>query len=219
MPVLDLTYPLTPDMPVYPGSPAPDIRPIASYEPDGFREQQLTLCSHTGTHIDAPSHLLAEGRSLDRFPLDRFLGSGLCIDASKTPDGVISWSVLQPYEDKLAACDFVLLYTGWGRYWGSPRYFQNYPVISTGAAKRLADCHLKGLGVDALSVDPPDTSVFPVHRRLLQNDILIIENLARLDRLPRGLFGQLFCLPLHLENADGAPARVAARLSTNRKSV
>jgi kynurenine formamidase len=219
MPVLDLTYPLTPDMPVYPGTPATDMRPIASFEPDGFREQQLTLSTHTGTHIDAPSHLLEEGRSLDQLPLDQFLGSGLCIDTSQTPDGVISWSFLQPYEDKLAASDFVLLYTGWGRYWRTPQYFQNYPVLTTGAAKRLADCHLKGLGVDALSVDPPETSSFPVHRRLLQNEILIIENLANLDRLPEGLFGQLFCLPLHLEGADGAPARVAAQLSTNREGV
>jgi kynurenine formamidase len=213
-PAIDLTYPLTPGMPVYPGSPEPEIRTLASYGRDGFREQLLSLCSHTGTHMDAPRHLLAEGKALDQFPIDHFMGTGLCIDASETPDGSIPWSLLQPHEDDLAASDFLVLHTGWGRHWRTPRYFKDFPVLTVEAARRLARMNLKGIGVDAISVDLADTTDYPVHRTLLENDLLIIENLAGLDRLPRGRFGRLVCLPLLLADADGAPARVAALIAT-----
>ena len=213
--VIDLTYPLAPDMPVYPGSPEPEIRTLASFGRDGFRERLLTLCSHTGTHVDAPSHLLAQGKTLDQFPIDHFMGTGLCIDASEKSGGSIPWSFLQPHEEDLAVCDFLLLRTGWGQHWRTPRYFRDYPVLTVAAARRLAQLNLKGFGVDAISVDPADTTDYPVHRTLLQNDLLIIENLARLDRLPKGRFGRLVCLPLHLTDADGAPARVAALVATN----
>jgi len=212
MPAIDLTYPMTADMPVYPGTPPPEIRPMARFEDTGFRERQLTFCSHTGTHMDAPSHLLGRGETLDQFPVDYFCGTGLCIDVGTTCAGPIGWASLQHYQDELLNSDFVLLRTGWGRYWGSSRYFQGYPVLTAAAAARLSEFNLKGLGMDTLSVDKEDTADYPVHRILLENHILIIENLAHLDRLPAGRFGQLYCLPLHLAGSDGAPTRVVAFL-------
>ena len=214
MPVFDLSYPMTAAMPVYPGTPPPDIRPIARLEDKGFRECHLSFCSHTGTHIDAPSHLLGQGKPLDRFPADQFIGAGLCIDATTMKNSVIEWEWLQHYQDELSVSDFVLFRTGWGRYWGSSRYLEGYPVLSAAAAQRLAAFDLKGIGVDALSVDTIDTVDYPVHRILLENEILIIENLADLHRLPEGRFDQLCCLPLHVAGSDGAPARVVAVLKT-----
>lgn len=210
MPAIDLTYPMTADMPVYPGTPPPKIHPIARFQGDGFREQQLTFSSHTGTHMDAPAHLLDQGETLDQLSVNQFFGTGLCIEAGMTKPGPIEWTMLQPYQKELSHSDFVVLRTGWGRHWGSPRYFQGYPVLSAAAAKRLAEFNLKGVGVDTLSVDKEDTADYPVHRTLLENHILIIENLANLDHLPVGLFGQLYCLPLHLAASDGAPTRVVA---------
>jgi arylformamidase len=210
MPAIDLTYPITIDMPVYPGTPPPEIHPIARFQNNGFREQQLTFASHTGTHMDAPSHLLDRGETLDQLSVNHFFGTGLCIDIGMTPPGRIEWTMLQRFQKELSHSDFVLLRTGWGQYWGAARYFQDYPVLSAAATTRLAEFNLKGVGVDTLSVDKEDTTDYPVHRTLLENHILIIENLAHLDRLPEGLFGQLYCLPLHIGASDGAPTRVVA---------
>ena len=212
MPAIDLTYPIAAGMPVYPGTPSPVVHTIAAFDRDHFRERQLTFCSHTGTHMDAPAHLLSQGETLDRFPVDHFRGTGLCIEVSMTQGGSIEWEALQRYQDELSESDFVLLRTGWGRYWGASRYFEGFPVLSTNAAKRLSEFGLKGMGVDTLSVDSMDTTDYPVHRILLENRILIIENLANLDRLPEGRFVELICLPLHITASDGAPTRVVAFL-------
>ena len=212
MSAIDLTYPMTAAMPVYPGTPPPEIHPVARFAGNGFRERQLTFCSHTGTHMDAPSHLLKRGKTLDQYSIDHFFGTGLCIDIRRTHTRSIEWTSLQRYQDELSNSDFVLLRTGWGRYWGSSRYYQGYPVLSAPAANRLAEFKLKGIGVDTLSVDKDDTTDYTVHRILLENRILVIENLANLDRLPEGRFAELVCLPLHITESDGAPTRVVAFL-------
>ncbi|MGD9331722.1 MAG: cyclase family protein [Desulfobacterales bacterium] len=212
MPVIDLTYPLTTGMPVYPGTPPLENKPIARLQEKGFRERLLSFCSHTGTHMDAPSHLIRQAKTLDQFSADHFIGNGLCIDTTEMKTGVIEWEWLQHYQEALSISEFVLLRTGWGRYWGSNRYFEGYPVLSTAAAQGLVAFALKGVGVDAPSLDTIDAVDYPIHRILLASDTLIIENLADLDRLPEGHFGQLCSLPLHLAGADGAPARVVAVL-------
>jgi kynurenine formamidase len=219
MPVIDLTYPIAPGMPVFPGSPIPEIHPIARFERDGFREKQMTFSSHTGTHMDAPSHMLRQGKTLDQFPAEHFIGAGLCIDLTSARGGVIEWTSLQPFQETLPNCDFVMLRTGWGQFWGTNRYFQGYPVLSPEAAQGLATYHPKAVGVDTLSVDAADAVEFPVHHILLEHNVLIIENLAHLDRLPNGRFGRLCCLPLPLADADGAPARVVALLENRSKDV
>lgn len=219
MTVIDLSHPLTADMPVYPGTPPPEIRSLATFEQDGFRERQLTLSTHIGTHVDAPAHMLPHGRTLDQFPPDRFIGAGLCIHVALAPSGIIEWGFLQRFEEDLSLCDFVLLRTGWGPFWGSRHYYHGYPVLTADAAERLTGFELKGVGTDTLSVDAAETTDFPVHLTLLEKEILIIENLARLDRLPAGRFGRLCCLPLPLADADGAPARVVAIPETRAKDV
>ena len=121
MPAIDLTYPLAAGMPVYPGTPSPVVHAIADFDRDHFRERQLTVSSHTGTHMDAPAHLLNQGKTLDHFPVDQFRGTGLCIDVSMIRNGVVEWDALQRYQEEMAESDFVLLRTGWGRYWGDCR--------------------------------------------------------------------------------------------------
>ena len=84
MAIIDLTYPIATGMPVYPGSPSPEIHSIARFEADGFREKHLVLGSHTGTHMDAPYHMLQRGKPLDQFPASHFVRPGLCIDVTRT---------------------------------------------------------------------------------------------------------------------------------------
>ena len=89
MNLIDLTHPISEDMPVYPGTEPPVIVTGCTVAEDGFFEKKITLFSHTGTHIDAPAHLLEDGRTLDYFPVDRYVGPAIVLDCSETGRGVI----------------------------------------------------------------------------------------------------------------------------------
>ena len=67
--IIDLTHVLTPDLPVYPGDPALAFEPAATFTRNGYQTSKLTLCSHAGTHVDAPAHLLWEGAGLENMPI------------------------------------------------------------------------------------------------------------------------------------------------------
>jgi kynurenine formamidase len=209
MPIIDLTHPIAADMPVYPGTQPPELIPACTLEKDGFAEKIIRLYSHTGTHMDAPSHLIAGGRVLDSYPMETFTGAGCCVDLRHLNGSVIGPAVLEPLADTLAAADFLLLNTGWSERWGEAAYFEQHPVLSPEAARWLTGFHLKAIGMDNMTADRFDTVSFPIHNRLLQEGVLIIENLARLDRLPESGF-QFTCLPLKLAQADGAPVRAMA---------
>ena len=80
MKMLDLTHCITPEMPVYPGTEPPRLTAACTMEKDGFRETLLEMYSHTGTHMDAPAHMLPNGRTLDDFPAETFAGRGFVLD-------------------------------------------------------------------------------------------------------------------------------------------
>lgn len=209
MRAIDLTQTIEQGMPCYPGTPQPFFHSLSSIERDGFAEQQLTFSSHTGTHVDLPSHILPEGCSLDAFTLDRFIGKGIVIDLRSSVAETITIDALQVFEAHLEDCEFLLLYSGWNRYWGTSDYYTGYPVLSTDAALWLAGFHLKGIGADMISVDSPDSGDFPVHRILLENGILLIENLADLSPLLDLPF-TFFCFPLKIAHAEASPLRAVA---------
>lgn len=208
---IDLSHPLTQDMPVYPGSDPPDFSSVATVSDNGYAEKRLTLFSHTGTHMDAPSHILPEGASLDTFPIDRFAGKGCLLDFSSLSGPEITQEDIAACRHLVDRSEFVLIHTGWSRYWGTDAYYTRYPVLSVDAAEWIAGFHLKGLGVDAISVDHPDSSDFPVHRLLLAASILIIENLTGLNRLPSYGF-TITAFPLKISDSDGSPVRAVAIL-------
>ena len=87
MRVIDLTHTITQDMPVYPGSGTPRLTPAGTYEKDGFKETLLQMSSHTGTHMDSPSHLFPNRTTLDEFPASQFIGKALVIDCCDLPEG------------------------------------------------------------------------------------------------------------------------------------
>jgi arylformamidase len=193
-------------MPVYPGTEPPSMDRANTLERDGFLEHRLCMHTHTGTHMDAPAHILPGGATLDSYPADRFMGPAFMIEALDGPPGIAS---LRAHEDEIRKSDFLIMRTGWGEKWGSDGYFSGFPVLDVAAADWLCGMELKGFGVDAVSVDPVGDSSLPVHHVLLESGILIIENLANLSMLasPRLVFA---CLPLHISGADGAPARAVA---------
>jgi kynurenine formamidase len=110
-----------------------------------------------------------------------------------------------------AACDFLLLHTGWSRHWGRPAYFEGFPVCSPALARQLAAMPLKGVGVDAISVDAVEAADLPNHHRLLGAGKIIIENLTGLAAVAGKKF-RLVCFPLKIAAGDGSPVRAVAIL-------
>ena len=208
MKTIDLSHTISAGMPVYPGTEPPVITSPCTLEEHGFIEKKLVFYSHTGTHIDAPAHILPHGPTLDQMPAGSFIGRGFVIDLTSIEEDKIDISHLESYRELFKGSDFVLLHTGWDRFWGSEKYFRGFPVLTEDAAVWIRGFGLKGVGVDMISVDDTDAETLVIHRVLLERSILI-ENLTNLGKLPETGF-TFSCFPLKLENADGSPVRAAA---------
>jgi arylformamidase len=194
----DVTRGLSNDMLVYPG----DIPPAFHQEDAGnYLISSLHLSSHTGTHIDAPSHYLKTGDTIDTIPLENLLGTCRVIDLSRT-DGIIPLSSLV---NMIGDEKRILLKTSFS---GKNRFIENYPSLSLDAARYLVSCGVRCIGIDSPSIESYHCDG-NVHRHLLNNNCSIIE-LLDLEGVPEGVY-EMIALPLRLTGLDGAPARVILR--------
>lgn len=208
MRVIDLSYPLTPGMPFFPGTPEPTFGTIADLDNQGFRESWFRLTSHLGTHCDAPAHLLPSGISLDKLPAATWIGQGRLLDLRGIAQ--IGPEHLRPHLP--IRCDWLLLRTGWEEHWGKDDYFSGQPELTPAAAQLLAGLGITGIGMDTASPEHVASLELPVHRILLGAGVLVVENLCHLDMLPQQGF-TFICAPLPLTDADGAPCRCLAHIS------
>ncbi len=205
MKVYDLTHTIANDMPVYPGTEQPRLTTACTIDEVGYRETLLHMFSHTGTHMDAPAHMLRQGAALDSYPADKFIGAAQAVDCRG--ESAITLPLLKNQD--LQGVDFVLFCTGWDKKWGTPDYFRDFPCLTPEAAAYLAALPLKGVGEDSISLDPCESTDFPNHLTLLGADLVNTENLTGLE----ALLGRRFTfvtLPLKLENADGCSCRAIA---------
>ena len=209
MKIIDLSHSIHPNIPVYPGTEQPIITQANTIDRDGFAEKKIAMYSHTATHIDAPCHILAGGKSLDQFPASHFFGPAVSIDVTQLSDPEIGINQLEPYADQLSKAAFVLLHTGWDSYWGQDKYFRDFPCFSPQAAEWLTRFSLQGIGIDTISIDHIDHADLPAHHILLGQEIVIIENLTNLNAITSGTFN-FSCLPLPIQDADGSPVRAVA---------
>lgn len=204
MKIIDLTHTFTNQMPVYPGDPIPSLKQVANIDSDGFNDHEIHSAMHVGTHMDAPFHMIGDGKKIDEIPPDNLFGKGILIDARDKNQ--IDESLLASKEIESDA--IVLVFTGLGDKFRDPKYFTNSPILTEGFAKWLVDSKVKLLGMDMSS---PDKSPFPIHKLLLSNDILIVENLTNLDQLLNVKSFEIIALPAKFQT-DGAPVRVIARI-------
>lgn len=205
MKITDLSHTIRNSMPVYPGTESPLIEYPYHIDQYGYKESRLHMVSHTGTHIDAPAHMIREGSPLDKMAADRFFGRAMILDVRNCK--IIEKKTIQQAIRNRSHIDFVILFTGWSAFWGQEAYYAGYPRLSTEAADLLSNYCLKGIGVDAISFDKEGSADFPVHKTLLKKNILLVENLTNLDLLTSEEFW-LVCAPLKFADSDGAPARV-----------
>lgn len=205
MKIIDLSVPVNEDTPAYPGDPKIKIDKIGSFDKDTYNDHQVSFGIHSsGTHIDAPLHMVAEGKSLEQIHISQFVGRGRLIKVDGKFD-IDSIKKAEVEED-----DVVLFYTGMADVYGEDDkyYGDDRPEITEEVANYLVKKKIKMVGLDMCS---PDKEPFKIHRILLGNEILIIENMTNLDQLEGKEF-TVFALPINLQ-LDGGPARVIAQIN------
>jgi len=200
--IIDLSVHIDDRTPAYPGDPRFEARVAGTLEHDGYEGHSISMGTHTGTHIDAPSHMISEGASLNMADISRFVGRGRMIDATQG----FSLDAVQMAD--IQAGDIVLFDTGTSARFYDASYFERYPVMPSNIAEYLVNQQVGMVGLDTCSAD--NTPEFPIHTALLSHDIHIIENLTNLAVLAHHEF-RVFALPLNL-SLDGAPARVIAEI-------
>lgn len=213
MKIIDLSHTIAENMPVYPGTDGPKLEIANTYEKNGFKETLITIFSHTGTHMDSPAHLFAQRTTLDSFEVEQFVGKAIVIDCSDLQAGQkISMKYIEEVKEKADKAEFILFYTGWDKYWGTSKYFGEYPYITDEVVEYIIQSKKKGVGLDTIGIDPISDENFTIHKKLfVENDMVVIENLTCLDKIGDELF-DFFALPIRFENSDGAPIRAIAVL-------
>lgn len=210
MHILDLSHKIENGMPLFPGTPNIKITDLCTVEKDGFAQKELNILTHVGTHMDAPAHMIAGGKTLDQFMISKFTGKACLIPFRHDDlDGQDQEVYLSQFEDLIRDCDFVLLHTSWSEKWGSPEYFKNYPALDLKGAQYLTGFYLSGIGLDAISIDLEENKEYEVHHEVLGNEMIIIENLCHLDQIRAQTF-KFTAFPLHITDADGSPVRAVA---------
>src|SRR3954467_11206861 len=205
--LVDVSVPLARGLASYPGNPEFDMQPVKRIaEGASSNVSRLVLGTHTGTPLDPPRHFFDARAGADALPLDLLIGRARVIDLPVR--GGIT-------EEHLSAAGLredlrVLLRTPNSGWWHAAEPFhQDYTYVSEGAARYLVEQGVKVVGVDYLSVEQFKKPGAPAHRALLGNNVLIIEGLNLSDAEP-GLY-EMYCLPLRIAGADGAPARVVLK--------
>jgi kynurenine formamidase len=208
--IVDLSHPVVDGMQVYPGDPAVAIEPALTVATDGVDVASIRMGSHTGTHVDAPSHSIEGGRTMADVALDELVGEGLVVRVPGLADRqVYGWRELEAAGALPARVPpIVLVDTGWAERFGTERALR-HPALDADAARELQRRGMRVLAVDTLSPDPTGTAdaSFPVHEVVLGADGLIVENVRGLEALPATVRVGFF--PLRLAG-DGAPVRAVA---------
>jgi arylformamidase len=201
--IYDVTWPLFPGMPAFPNNPDLRLTPVHSLaRGEAYNLSELSLGTHSGTHVDPPSHFLPTGATAER--LDLTVLNGPC-RVVRIPDAHAEIGVAD-LKGLLHGLRRVLFRTrNSGRWVTEARFFPDYVAVSPEAAEYIGAAGLKLVGIDSLSVERDSTGQYPVHHTLLESGCLILEGL-QLANVPEGEY-ELRCLPLRLQGGDGAPCR------------
>jgi arylformamidase len=204
--IYDVTVPLSADVPTFPGDPRFHMEfshSIAAGDP--YNVSQLTLGAHSGTHVDAPYHFLADGATIDQLPLELLIGRARVVDMTAL--------------DRIDRADLeradlrddirTLFKTRMSGQLRQPTFLEDFVYLTPEAATYLVKVGIKLVGIDYLSIEKFGSKDYPAHHALLGAGVVIIEGLD-LSEVDAGEY-DLTCLPLRIAGADGSPARVVLR--------
>ena len=211
--IIDISFPIDEHIAIYPSNPGFEVRRVQDMDNgDGANVSAISMGSHTGTHVDVPSHFIHGGETLDQIPLEKMCGRAKVIDATGIDD------ITAEFLKKIEICkdDILLFRTDNSNNWSCDRILDDYITLAYDAAEYLVDRGVKLVGIDYLTIERPRSKRIEgksVHETLLGNGILICEalNIA-------GVCGgeyEFFCIPLCIKGLDGCPVRCVLREDDN----
>ena len=204
MKIYDVSVPIKNNMLVWPGDSGVEIKILATVKKDGIGESRFSFGSHTGTHIDAPSHFLDTDLSVDKISPEKLIGDCRVIDLTNLKKQEISIKDISGFSIKKG--ERILLKTGNSSLLFGKEFPKNYVYLSLEGAQFLADKKINLIGADFLGIEKKGNPNHPTHKVLLGAGIVLVEGLD-LRETPEGSY-KIFCLPLRVVGADGSPARV-----------
>ncbi len=196
--------PIHNDMLVWKGDPKVSIQATATVAKDGVALSHFSFGGHTGTHIDAPSHFIANADTLDKIPLEKLIGKCRVLDLTSLDHEEISVSDLDKFN--IQKGERILLKTGNFRLLKQSQFPKSYVSLSLEAANFLVEKEIMLIGIDFLGIEKKGSPGHPVHKALLSQNIINVEGIA-LGDIPAGEYNMI-CLPLNVIGVDGSPARV-----------
>ncbi|MHA1166980.1 MAG: cyclase family protein [Candidatus Hodarchaeales archaeon] len=203
MKIRDISLALYPGMAVYKGDISPEFeRIVAVAGKQRFTTTMVKLLTHTGTHIDAPSHLDVNGVNIDEVDLKRLVGQAVVVDVT---DKDISDVNTFNQEEIILDGKILLVKTGESKYLKEGIVRNDYRAFNGEVAAFVASSGIVAIGIDTLSIDGPDSVSFGAHDVFLGGNIPVIEGLD-LENVNEGEYF-FICLPLRLKGLDGSPAR------------
>lgn len=205
MKIYDISLTVTPSLPVWPGDPAVVIERVTKMEEGAHNNvSRLAMGAHTGTHVDAPYHFIADGKTIESLALDTLTGPASVVEIPAECK-LVSAAELKA-AGVVPGMERLLLKTGNNRYWGTPGlpFQKGFVAVSPDGADYLVSCGVRLVGIDYYSIAPFGDSV-PTHRALLGAEVVVLEGI-NLSAITPGTY-QLYCLPVKLGGSDGAPAR------------
>ena len=199
----DISVPIQPGMAVWADEIPVELEQVVTIERDGAAVSRLCLGTHTGTHIDPPNHFIEGGAAAHELPVDAMVGP--CVlrrFAERFEIGAehLEQAVIPPGTERL------LLATPSAALWDVQGFHSNYTGLSLGGARWCLERGIRLVGIDYLSIERVDSpTAWQTHRTLLGAGVVILEGLD-MRAVPEGDY-TLLCLPLKLQDGDGAPAR------------
>lgn len=218
--IVDLTHTLEESSPSWTGESCFCIKNLRDYKDCAgevkFRSQQIITNAGQGTHIDSPSHCFAGTQTVAQIPLSNLIVPCVVIDVSLKADENYKVSIddimkFEEYYGKIQSGSFVIIRTGWDKWWNTPKQYHNnhlFPSISADAAQLLVERDVVGVGIDTLSTDLPESG-FPVHGIVLGAGKYIVENIANAGQLPP-IGSTIVVMPLPIKDAAETPIRLIA---------
>ena len=210
---IDLSHTIFDGLVTYKGLPAPIICDYLSREnsknvyEDGtsFQIGKIEMVTNTGTYIDCPFHRYENGKDLSEVTLEKFVNIP-CITIDVVHEIEIGVNFFENIDLQNKA---VMINTGWSKHWNTDLYFENHPYLTEAAALFLKEKNVKLVGIDSHNIDDTRGKKRPVHTILLGAEILIVEHLCNLDKLPKENYF-FSAVPPKIKGAGTFPVRAFA---------
>jgi arylformamidase len=210
MRLIDLSQPLFDNAPNCPVHPPVSFRRTVDHPESGWRLEEIAMATHTGSHVDAPLHKIAAGRSITDFPLEAFVGPARIADLRGMPaDTPITAALMAPKLKGVTQRDIVLLATGWGDARAmSDEWLHHSPYVDADGARWLIERGVRGVGIDHFSIGGMGPINAETHTLLLGAGIWVVEEL----KFPNEVFTlrqplKFWALPMNWPGCSGAICR------------